>query len=273
LSRFALLALVLLADTGCSAALREPPPLAQLAPDVLAPVGGSAGKAAVDGLLLQAEVRFEARDREGEALAAQKLFLEAARADESRVEGLLGLARATAFLVEHGAASATEERRALVTLGVQAAQLCGERAPEAAACDYALAIALGQQARERHATGRDGLAKMVSALKRVIASEPRLDEAGPHRVLALVYLRAPGWPAGPGDATAGLAEAREAVSLAPTHPANQLALAEALRRNGRSDEARDACILARDLARARGDAGDPEANEWLAEAQKGLGPA
>jgi tetratricopeptide (TPR) repeat protein len=154
---------------------------------------------------------------------------------------------------------------------VQAAQLCGDRAPSAAACDYALAIALGQQARERHATGRDGLAKMVAALRRAIASEPRLDGAGPHRVLALVYLRAPGWPAGPGDTEAGLLEAREAVILVPEHPANQLALAEALRRNGRPDEARAAYRHALELA--RGAAGDPDAPEWLAEATKGLGPA
>ena len=113
---------------------------------------------------------------------------------------------------------------------------------------------------------------MVAALRRAIASEPRLDGAGPHRVLALVYLRAPGWPAGPGDTLAGLAEARLAVTLAPEHPANQFALAEALRRNGRADEARTAYALALDLARDRGAAGDPDATEWLAEATKGPRP-
>lgn len=268
MNRFALPALLLVAAAGCAPALHHPPRVSQLGPDILAGAT-TAGVADVDRLLAEAEGCYGRRDLPEQARAAQRLFLEAARSDDTRIEGLLGLARATAWRVEHE--SIATERGSLVTVGVEAAQLCAERAPGAAACDYALAIALGQQARERHATGHDGLAKMVAALRRAIASEPRLDGAGPHRVLALVYLRAPGWPAGPGDTEAGLAEAKEAVTLAPNHPANQLALAEALRRNGRPDEARAAYLHALELA--RGAAGDPEAPEWLAEATKGLGPA
>lgn len=266
---FALSNLLWVAAVGCAPALHDPPRVSQLGPDVLAPGSTTAGPADVDRLLTEAEGSYGRRDLPEQARAAQRLFLEAARADDTRIEGLLGLARATSWLVEHGSGDA--ERGLLVTVGVEAAQLCGQRAPAAAACDYALAIALGQQARERHATGHDGLARMVEALRRAIASEPRLDGAGPHRVLALVYLRAPGWPAGPGDTEAGLAEARQAVTLAPDHPANQLALAEALRRNGRPDDARAAYLHALELARSA--AGDPEAPEWLAEATKGLGPA
>jgi tetratricopeptide (TPR) repeat protein len=267
--RFALPALSLVAAAGCAPALHDPPTVSQLGPDVLRPGPTATGPANVDRLLTEAEGCYRRRDLPEQARAAQKLFLEAARADETRAEGLLGLARATAWLVEH--ASVAAERGSLVTVGVQAAQLCADRAPAAGSCDYALAIALGQQARERHATGHDGLAKMVAALRRAIASEPSLDGAGPHRVLALVYLRAPGWPAGPGDTEAGLAEAKEAVILAPDHPANQLALGEAFRRSGRPDEARAAYLHALELARQAAD--DPEAPEWLAEATKGLGPA
>lgn len=270
MKRFALPAFLLAAAAGCAPALHDPPTLSQLGPEVLAPGPTTAGSASVDRLLREAESCYARRDLPEQARAAQRLFLEAARADDARIEGLLGVTRATAWLVEHASVDSLE-RGSLVSLGVQAAQLCAEHAPAAAACDYALAIALGQQARERHATGHDGLAKMVAALRRAIASEPRLDGAGPHRVLALVYLRAPGWPAGPGDTEAGLAEAKEAVILAPDHPANQLALAEALRRNGQPDEARAAYRHALELA--RGAAGDPEAPEWLAEATKGLGPA
>ena len=266
----ALLSLALLVSTGCAPALHDPPSVARLGPEVLSPGSAPPAPTRVDGLLADAEARFARREHEDEARAAQKLFLEAARADESRVEGLLGLARCSSWQVEHERNAAS--RASLVLLGVQAAQLCGQRAPTNVACDYALAIALGQQARERPATGRDGAAKMIAALRRAIASDPRMDGAGPHRVLALVYLRAPGWPAGPGDAVTGLAEAREAVALAPDHPPNLLALAEALRRNGQPDEARAASLKARDLAHARRAAGDPEAAGWLAEATKSLGP-
>jgi hypothetical protein len=267
----ALLALGALVAAGCASALPGPPPVGQLGNGVLSIEPGRPEPARVDRLLIEAEARFERRERIDEARAAQRLFLQAARSDETRVEGLLGVARTTSWLVEHEEDAG--ERGPLVAVGVQAAQLCAERTPQAAACDYALAIALGQQARERHATGRDGLAKMVAALQRAIASEPGLDGAGPHRVLALVYLRAPGWPLGPGDAEAGLREARAAVTLAPEHPGNELALAEALRRNGHPDEARAALLRARDLALARRDVGDPEAPEWLDEAARGLGPA
>jgi hypothetical protein len=270
LKKAPLLSLALLVYAGCAPALHDPPPVSRLGPDI--PAAGSAPLAptAVNGLLAEAAVLFGRREHEGDARAAQKLFLEAARADETRVEGLLGLGRCASWRVEHESDAAA--RASLVLLGVQAAQLCMQRAPTNTACDYALAIALGQQARERPATGRDGAAKMIAALRRAIASDPGMDGAGPHRVLALVYLRAPGWPAGPGDAQAGLAEAREAVARAPDHPANLLALAEALRRNDQPEEARAALLKALDLAHARRAAGDPEAAGWLAEATKSLGP-
>ncbi len=95
-------------------------------------------------------------------------------------------------------------------------------------CDYRLALALGQQARERPATAADALPRITALLAQVVAAAPELDEAGGQRVLALVLLRAPGWPVGPGDPEQGLAQAREAVRLSPAYPPNLLALAEAL---------------------------------------------
>jgi len=111
---------------------------------------------------------------------------------------------------------------------------------------------------------------MIALLRRAIAAAPRLDSAGPHRVLALVLLRAPGWPLGPGDPEAGLEHARAAVSLAPGAAANQLVLGEALAANGRSDDARVAYARAGELATAAGRAGEPEAARWMAEARTGL---
>ena len=64
--------------------------------------------------------------------------------------------------------------------------------------------------------------------------------------------------------------AQKAVALAPDHPPNQLALAEALARSGRRAEARAAYEHALVLARSRVAAGDPDAPEWVAEAERGL---
>jgi tetratricopeptide (TPR) repeat protein len=154
---------------------------------------------------------------------------------------------------------------------VQLGQWCQRRAPADPACDYRLAIALGQQARERASTGKDALGKMVGLLRKAIAAAPALDSGGPHRVLALVLLRAPGWPIGPGDPEEGLAEARAAARLFPDVPENQLALGEALRKNGAAEESRAAYRHALDLATAAEKAGDPEADRLRVDAAAGLG--
>ncbi len=185
------------------------------------------------------------------------------------VDDLVASARATARRVEQEPDAA--RRLDLVATEIAAAQACIARAAADPRCDWTLAIALGQQARERPSTANDGLAKMVEALRRVIAAAPELEEAGGHRVLALVLLRAPGWPLGPGDPEEGFAEAERAVAARPDYPPNQLALGEALAKSGRSAEARQANERARELAAARERAGDPDAAAWRREAERALG--
>jgi hypothetical protein len=137
-------------------------------------------------------------------------------------------------------------------------------------CKYRLALALGQQARERRSTGADALPKIVSLLEEVIAGAPRLDDAGGHRVLALVLLRAPGWPAGPGDPEAGLGHARKADELVPDNPQNLLVLGEALVANASPEPARLAYTRAAALAQALAARGDPDAQEWADSAARAL---
>ena len=184
------------------------------------------------------------------------------------MEGLLGFARATAWLIERETASAERERMA--TAAVRAGERCRERAAGSPACEYALAMALGQQARERPATALDGLKEMIASLGLAIEGDERQDRAGPRRVLALVYLRAPGWPSGPGDPDAALEEAQRAVSLFPDHPPNQLALGEALEKTGDPDGAVAAYRRARALASGLSEGGAPAAADWLAEARRAL---
>jgi hypothetical protein len=259
-------ALVLLA--GCAPALREPPAVADLGRTAARAPAVTPAPADVDRVLADARAAFAKRPEAAAVTSALDLFLAAARADDTRVEGLIGAAEASAWLIEHETVSA--RRTELATRAVQACQWCVRRAPAGAECKYRLALALGQQARERRSTGYDALPKIVSLLEEVIAQAPRLDDAGPHRVLALVLLRAPGWPTGPGDPEAGLEHSRKADQLVPDNPRNLLVLGEALVANGSPGAARLAYTKAEALANAIAARGDPDAREWAQSAARAL---
>ncbi len=149
------------------------------------------------------------------------------------------------------------------------AQACLAQAPQAAACLYYHGIALGLQARAHPLRANDALKGMLDALAGADTADPGFDQAGPSRVKALVLVKAPAWPLGPGDAEAGLASARRAVSLRPDYPPNVLALAEALAKNGDAKNAREAYGHARELAQALPSSSDRD--DWLREAQQGSG--
>ncbi|HTR52808.1 MAG TPA: hypothetical protein VMJ10_18970 [Kofleriaceae bacterium] len=253
-------ALWLVAVAACSSALDEPPPLSALAPH------RDNGRSASE-LMRDADAAWAKRGHPGQAAIAQSLYLDAAAADEHRVDALVGAMRAITFRIEHEPGVAKAE---LAKQEVELGQWCRRRAPTDAECDYRLAIALGQQARERPSTGMDAINRMVELLHRAIAMAPRLDFGGPHRVLALILLRAPGWPVGPGDNGAGLDEARAAVELFPSAPANLLALAEALDSTGAREQALATYRKALAEATAARDAGDPEGAGWVAQAHAGL---
>jgi hypothetical protein len=222
----------------------------------------------VDRLLADAAAAWSRRPARASVDAARDGYLAAARADESRVEGLLGAAKATGWLVEHERDAATRLR--LATEGVQACQWCQRRSPSSIACTYQLALALGQFIREKSSTAIDGLKRIVAMLEEVIAKAPTLDRAGGHRVLALVLLRAPGWPAGPGDADEALEHARQADALAPGEAVNLLVLAEAQEKTGDRAAARATYQRARTLAAARAEAGDPDAVDQVEQSDAAL---
>jgi hypothetical protein len=226
-----------------------------------APSGRDAG-----ALLAEAKASFARRPDAAAVKRAEQLFLEAARADPTGVDALAGAIQAKIWLVEHEPDATS--RTALAVSAVDAGQSCLQRAPASAVCDYGLALALGIQAREKRTTVREGLKLMVEHLRRAQVEDPSLDLAGPSRVLAIVLVRAPQWPLGPGNPEAGLVEARRAVALAPEHPPNHLALAEALAATGRHQEARAEAERGVALARARASAGDADAAEWLRDGEK-----
>lgn len=253
-----LLPLVVVAAGGCTAALKEPPPISALAP----------GKAAAEPaavLLANAEAEYAKRPDAAAVRKADGLCLEAAQADESAVAGLICSIRAKAWLVEHIRDS--RERTDLAVSAVQVGQWCLRRAPDSANCSYWLAVALGMQAREKPRTADDAIGRILKLLRDASAAEPELDEAGPERILALVLIRAPGWPLGPGDAEEGLSWAQRAVGLKPGYPPNYLALGEALARVGREADAREAYSHALTIAKGAAEAGNPDAAGWVSQAQ------
>jgi hypothetical protein len=175
-------------------------------------------------------------------------------------------ARAAARQTQHEPAA--DARRALTEKAVAAGQRCEQVAPESPLCDYALALALGVQARERHSTATQGLPLMVELLKRANGNDSRQDKAGAARVLALVLVRAPGWPLGPGDSDAGLKAARQAVALFPDYAPNQLALSEALLVTGDAAGSRAAANQGLELGRLAVSAGnEQDANDWVRDGE------
>ena len=126
------------------------------------------------------------------------------------------------------------------------------------------------QARERRTTALDALPRIVDLLEGVVERAPNLDHAGANRVLALVYLRAPGWPAGPGDPEKALDQARLAIERAPDYPPNQLCFAEALAAGGENVAAAEVYRGALRSAGKWAGSGHREAREWLEEAEVGL---
>jgi hypothetical protein len=140
--------------------------------------------------------------------------------------------------------------------------------PRSAVCLYYHGVALGLEARAHPLHAADLLKTMLEALAAADAVDAEYDNAGPSRVRALVLIRAPQWPLGPGDPDAGLVAARRAVSLRPKYPANVLALAEALAKTGDAQGARESYTHARDLAQAL--PGSSDRDQWLREANKAL---
>jgi len=261
--------LVWIVPAGCVSALKEPRPIPEIAGGAPRPADGSNDAAS---LVAQADALFSERAPDAAGVEkvrlAARTWLRAASADGARVDSLIAAARAEVWLTDHEADVARREEAARAA--VEAAQWCGRTAPSEPACDYWLGAALGVQARERPATGMSALPRIEAAFRRARDARPEIDEAGPDRALALIHLRAPGWPTGPGDPDLGLRHARQAMALRPDYPPNLLALGEALIKTGDGGGGRDAFQRAMTLARDRAADGDRDAPEWVEEAQRSL---
>ena len=125
---------------GCAPALTQPPPITALGSPAGAGAAAVASPGDVDHLLAEAGALFGRRPDMHSVATAYSTYLAAARADESRVEGLLGAARTAAWIIEH---ESDEQRRSrLATEAVQACQWCTVRAPADVACKYRLSCSV-----------------------------------------------------------------------------------------------------------------------------------
>ncbi len=250
-----------LALAGCARAIPDLPQLASF-------VGPATGftREDVPGLLTLAESFYRRQDEPGVSKASET-WQTAAAADLTRVEGLIGMSRAGVWQAEH--LKDPDARLDAATRALQAAQWCGRIAPAEPACDYWLGASLGLRAREKPSTGLSALPKIEEAFRRAAEKDPGLEEGGPDRALALLYLRAPAWPTGPGDPERGLEHARKAAGLSPITRRTSWPSARRSRRreiprraapptSGRSPRAR------------RGAAAGPEAADWIRDASRAL---
>ena len=248
---------------SCRSALREPPSLHELSRGAPATSPEQA-----DELIAQAAISYDRRTKDDVARAAE-LWTRAAAGAPDRVEPLVEAVRARIWLCDHADDEAT--RREEVATAVQTAQWCPRRAPDDPRCDYWLGAALGVQARERRSTALDALPKIFELLESAAEGDPMIEQGGPDRALALAYVRAPGWPTGPGDPDLGVEHARRAVELSPGYPPNQLALGEALAAVEDTEGSRKAYEAALAVARTMKEDGDRDANAWVETAEKALG--
>ena len=217
------------------------------------------------------------KDATGLAAAAERLCGQLTHADQ-KVLGFTLAQRAYELSPHHtGAALAlarcaaarvewekdANQLEAIAELGIEAARSAGapDRDPRAA---YWMAVNLGHTILQRGYAAMPLVPVEVAALKTAQMSG-EIELGGPLRALGMLYLKAPPWPAGPGDMDAALEILKQAVESYPSHPLNHLFYAQALRESGDGEQATRELKRAAELARPElwGD----NAAKWQADVQ------
>lgn len=135
-------------------------------------------------------------------------------------------------------ATTSAQRAQLLAAATMSAQQCLALSVDNAICQYAQAQVLGLTARERPVQAVSLLKQMLACLMKAESLDSALDHAGPARLTAVVLLRAPPWPLGPGDVDGALVAARRAVQRDSTYPPNLIALAQAEAKSENTAQAR-----------------------------------
>jgi tetratricopeptide (TPR) repeat protein len=120
------------------------------------------------------------------------------------------------------------QREPLALEGIKAARHAAKLAPTSAQAHYTLALNLGQLARTRTLSALQIVQEMEREFFQAIALDPKIDHAGPHRALGILYRDAPGWPISLGNRKKAESHLQKALKLFPEYPGNSLSFLELL---------------------------------------------
>ncbi|MFH1039102.1 MAG: tetratricopeptide repeat protein [PVC group bacterium] len=214
---------------GCAAIPTEcPPALVDVEVEELTASGEPAEMVRVAGWYVSYSTPLEKQ------MAAFKLAQRAYLMDRSNREAALLLAKSALLL--SGVIKDEGRKEEVVRKGYEAAFAAGGEGddPEAA---YYFGTLLGLLIEKEGLTAAGEVPRFEQALERAL-KQPETDRGGPVRVLGMLYLRAPAWPAGAGDLERALEYLERAAREFPGHPENHLFYAYALSEDDRPEEAR-----------------------------------
>lgn len=227
---------LLLAHGGCARLHREPVPL---------PAGTECVGESVDALVARGG-ELGPRTETATLQCALATLRGGGRA--SVASGLLG-SRICLLLATRDRDQGQSEK--LAAEGVRfAEQAIGSGGDGNGEVHYYLAANLGFVVRDQITLAMENLPRLQREMQRALSLSPNVDDAGPLRLLGMLYLKAPPWPAGIGDGDKAVELLRQAAGRYPRHPLNRLFFAQALREvegDGERQRARDEWLAGRRL--------------------------
>lgn len=151
-------------------------------------------------------------------------------------------------------------------------QLAAEQAmrarPERVEGTYFLAVILGRLAEEMGLSALAMVHRVEELGNKAMELDPTFDNAGPYRLLAMLYAKAPAWPVSIGDIDRALELALESVEVLD-YPLNRYVLAEVFIEAGDNGQARQE--LRRVLAAPKAGRWAQEGETWRPRARRLLG--
>lgn len=134
-------------------------------------------------------------------------------------------------------ATNSHQRAELAEQGIKVTRELVNSDPSNGEAHYWLAMNLAQLSRTKGWSALKIVGEMEKEYLKAIELSPKVDYAGPHRLLGLLYRDAPGWPISIGNRQKARHHLQQAVKLEPNFPDNQLFLIETYIKWGEKSEA------------------------------------
>jgi hypothetical protein len=185
-------------------------------------------------------------------------------AQKSRIDENAAGAQICFLLADRSKADQTKRER-FAAEGVRWAEhALAEGGEERGDVYYYLAVNLGITVEKHPIAAVKSLDRIVASLEKAVALSPDIHNAGPYRVLGMVYLKAPPWPNGMGDGDKALELLAEAVQRSPAYPLNRIFYARALWEvEGEDAEREVAANLEEALRLMSGERWSPVRERWM----------